>query len=112
MRLRISCGQCLREQLSTSVEPQSEFQPVEMTDDGCYRSKCSVGHTALTVLQNQKFEVLFDLGAMALIDGYPREAVTSMAAALERFYEFYITVICLKHGVDKDGYERTWKHVA
>jgi hypothetical protein len=108
MKLRINCMQCFREQ----GQPSSEFQPVEITDDGRYRSKCSAGHTTLTILQNQKFEVLFDFGAMALIDGYPREAVTSMAAALERFYEFYITVTCLKHNIDKESFVRTWKHVA
>lgn len=100
--------QCFQEQ----GHPSSEFQPVEIRDDGLYSSTCSKGHTTLTVVQQQKFEVLFDIGAMALIDGYPREAVTSMAAALERFYEFYITVICLKHDIDMKTFQKTWKHVA
>ena len=100
--------QCFQEQ----GHPSSEFQPVEIRDDGLYSSTCSKGHTTLTVVQEQKFEVLFDIGAMALIDGYPREAVTSMAAALERFYEFFITVICLKYDIDIKTFQNTWKHVA
>ena len=100
--------QCLQEQ----GHPSFEFQQVEIRDDGLYVSTCNQGHNTLTVIQQQKFEVLFDFGAMALIDGYPREAVTSIAAALERFYEFYIAVICLKHGIDTSTLKATWKHVA
>jgi len=100
--------QCFKEQ----GQPTSEFQPVEIRDDGLYSSTCSKGHTTLTVIQEQKFEILFDFGAMALIDGYPREAVTSMAASVERFYEFYILVICLKHDINIENFQTTWKHVA
>jgi hypothetical protein len=100
--------QCFQEQ----GQPSSEFQPVEIRDDGLYSSICGNGHTTLTVVQEQKFEVLFDFGAMALIDGYPREAVTSIAASLERFYEYYITVTCLKHNIDILNFQNTWKHVA
>jgi hypothetical protein len=108
MKLRINCMQCFQEQ----GHPSFEFQPVEIRDDGLYVSTCNQGHTTLTVIQQQKFEVLFDFGAMALIDGYPREAVTSIAAALERFYEFYVFTICLKHGIGTEPFKSTWKHVS
>jgi len=100
--------QCLQEQ----EHPSLEFQPVEIRDDGLYSSTCNRGHTTLTVIQEQKFEVLFDFGAMALIDGYPREAVTSIAAALERFYEFYVATTCLKHDIGIADFQKTWKHVS
>ena len=99
--------QCFKEQ----GHPSDEMMSVELRDDGLYTAVCERGHRTLTALQQQKFEVLFDLGAMALLDGYPREAITSMAAALERFYEFYVRVICLKHGVDPELLNRAWKHV-
>jgi len=83
-----------------------------MRDDGLYKVTCSKGHTTVTAIQEQKFEVLFDLGAMALLDGYPREAVSSIAASLERFYEFYVQVISLKHGVSIDEFANAWKHVS
>ena len=108
MKLRINCMQCFQEQ----GRPSLESQPVEIRDDGLYSSTCNNGHTTLTVIQEQKFEVLFDFGAMALIDGYPREAVTSIAAALERFYEFYVATICLKHGTLLADFQKTWKHVS
>lgn len=108
MKLRINCMQCFQEQ----GHPSIEFQPVEIRDDGLYECTCNKGHTTLTVIQEQKFEVLFDFGAMALIDGYPREAVTSIAASLERFYEFYVTVTCLKYNMDITDFNAAWKHVA
>lgn len=105
MKLRINCMQCFQEQ----GQPSLEFIPVEMRNDGLYSVTCSNGHTTITAIQQQKFEILFDLGAMALLDGYPREAVMSMATALERFYEFYIKVIALKHQVTDDAYLDTKK---
>lgn len=93
-------------------QPTTEFQLVEMNDNGLLSSTCSRGHTTLTMLQEQKFEILFDFGAMALLDGYPREAITSAAAALERFYEYYINIICLKHNIKIDNFERVWKNVS
>ncbi len=99
---------CLQEQ----GYPSMEFQSAEIRDDGLYSLTCNKGHTVTTVIQEQKFEILFDFGAMALIDGYFREAITSIAAALERFYEFYITATCLKHEIDLTKFQDTWRHVS
>lgn len=108
MKLRLNCMECFQQQ----GQPSFEFQLVEVRDDGLYESKCNKGHTTLTAIQEQKFELLFDFGAMALLDGYPREAVTSFAASLERFYEFYVFVTCLKHGLDENSIKQTWTHVS
>lgn len=108
MKLRINCMQCSQEQ----GQPTLDFQSVEIRDDGLYSSTCNNGHTTLTVIQEQKFEVLFDFGVMALIDGYPREAVTGFAASLERFYEFYVFTTCLKHDIELAEFQKTWKQVA
>jgi hypothetical protein len=107
MKLRISCMQCFQEQ----GHPSDEMMAVEMRDDGLYSMVCEKGHTTVRALQQQKFEILFDIGAMALLDGYPREAITAMAAALERFYEFYVRVICIKHEVDQTLINESWKLV-
>ncbi len=93
-------------------KPSEEATSVELRDDGLYTMTCSRGHVTVTAVQQQKFEILFDLGCMALIDGYPREAVSSMAAALERFYEYYVQVVCLKHGIAYEAYVEAWKPVA
>ncbi len=107
MKLRFSCMQCFHEQ----GHPSDELMTMEMRDDGLYSLVCIKGHTTVTVIQQQKFEILFDIGAMALLDGYPREAITSMAAALERFYEFYVRVICIKHEIDQTLLNKSWKLV-
>lgn len=107
MKLRINCMECFKEY----GKPSTDFKNIEITDNGLYKSTCDNGHTTLTMLQEQKFEVLFDIGAMALIDGYPREAITSFAASLERFYEFYIKIISIKHGVNKEILNKTWKKI-
>jgi hypothetical protein len=108
MRLAITCMGCFQ----ADGKPSDEAVSVEMRDDGLYSVTCHRGHTTVTAIQEQKFEILFDLGAMALLDGYPREAVSSIASALERFYEYYIQVLCLKHGVTYDAFSDAWKPVS
>jgi hypothetical protein len=93
-------------------KPPDEAISVEVRDDGLYKVSCSRGHITLTAIQEQKFEVLFDLGAMALLDGYPREALSGIAASLERFFEYYITVIALKHGIPHEQFVEAWKPIS
>ena len=108
MRLRIKCMTCLEVDGKMSDEANS----VEMQDNGLYSMTCHSGHKTITAIHEQKFEILFDLGAMALLDGYPREAVTSMAAAVERFFEYYIQVISLKQGIPFKTLIEAWKPVS
>lgn len=108
MKLLMLCIQCAQE----DPNPLKEFMEVEIRDDGLYKVTCAKGHTFVTWLQSQKFEILFDMAAMALLDGYSREAVSSIASSLERFYEFYIKVILLKHGVNFEEFMKTWKYVS
>jgi hypothetical protein len=63
-------------------------------------------------LQQQKFEVLFDLGAYAVLDGYYREAVSSFATSLERFYEFATRVLLHKSSVPNDVVASCWREVS
>ena len=91
---------------------QIPVQIVDIRDDGLYEITCQNGHTTITALQEQKFEVLFDIGAHAIFDGYYREAVSSFKSSLERFYEFYIKVISRIHNVSPEEYDLFWKMVA
>lgn len=93
-------------------KPSDEFVLAELRDDGLYEITCNEGHTTLTLLQEQKFEILFDSGALALLDGYPREAIASIAASLERLLEFYIKIICLKNDIDMENFDKAWKEVS
>ena len=93
-------------------KPSFELMMVEFRDDGRYESTCSNGHTQTTFLQEQKFELLFDIGANAILDGYYREAVSSFTSSLERFYEFFIKLACAHGEMSDDTYTKCWKSVS
>ena len=92
--------------------PSQELASVEFRDDGKYELTCSNGHETTTLLQQQRFELLFDIGAHAILDGYYREAVSSFAASLERFYEFAIRVFLNNAGTPENVVTACWKTVS
>ena len=108
MRLLVTCMQCLQE----FGRPTDEFSHVEFRDDGRYEIKCSFGHETTTVLQQQKFEILFDIGAHAILDGYYREAVSSFTSSLERFYEFSLRIFLERASKADELFQNCWKKVA
>lgn len=93
----------------------------EFTDSGIHDLRCvHCGGRYCLFVRKQKFEMLFDLGTRALLDGYAREAVASFAAALERFFEFYVKAFALERAAERGGdfgdaraaLDGTWRHVA
>ncbi|PNY80230.1 hypothetical protein [Deinococcus koreensis] len=103
------CPECARE------------NRVEFADSAVHDVSCPhCGARYCVFLRKQKFEVLFDLGTRALMDGYAREAVASFSAALERFMEFYVRSYALERaaGAETDfsvavgALDGTWRHVA
>ncbi|WP_347320009.1 hypothetical protein [Rossellomorea sp. RS05] len=106
MKYAVPCMKCVFNEVQNY-----DYNFIEMNDSGFYKFECSQGHENALVLQDEKFEILFDLGALALIDGYAREAVSSFAASIERFYEFFINVIVHKEGIDPEEFKKTWKNV-
>lgn len=107
MRLPITCMQ----RLETTGAICTARTLVEFRDDFKYELKCSNGHTTTTILQQQRFELLFDIGAYAIIDGYYREAVSSFAASLERFYEFAIRAILSNSSGSDKLFQDCWKAI-
>ncbi|WP_460063609.1 hypothetical protein [Pseudomonas sp. S2_H08] len=109
MRLPMLCTECC-----FNVVPQGDTYPtyVEFRDDSCYEFTCSRGHRNITILQQQKFEILFQIGAYAIVDGYYREAVASFTSSLERFYEFFIKAKLLEEGNTPENLELIWKTVS
>jgi len=65
----------------------------------------------ITLLQQQKFELLFEIGAFAITDGYYREAVSSFTSSMERFYEFFIKVVFADKGIPETSVVDSWKKV-
>lgn len=103
------CPECAR-------EVRAEFADSAVHDLTC--PHC--GAEFCVLVRKHKFEVLFDLGTRALMDGYAREAVATFAAALERFFEFYVRSYVLERMADGDAdfagalaaLDGTWKHVS
>ena len=108
MKLLMPCMACFQE----LGKPTNEFVTLEFHDDGHYEVCCSRGHTSVTILQQQKFEILFDIGANAIIDGYYREAISSFTSSLERFDEFCIKVFCENNSMYDDTFNKVWKQVS
>lgn len=89
--------------------PNWNITYVNFLDGGIYELTCSRGHKFVTFIQNEQYEILYQMGALAFLDGYYRESVSNFAAALERFYEYCLTILLLKNGVEWKEIEQTWK---
>lgn len=97
---------------SPNEETQDLFvYDADVQDDGVYAFDCRNGHHNVVIVQENKFEILFEIGLNAIADGYYREAVSSVTSSLERFYEFYMRAAALKNTIPKDQFENAWKAI-
>lgn len=112
MIVKLFCPKCVYENAKGFDGHATLDVPVPLTrlsDSGEYEVKCGKGHISSVILDNVKFELLFEMGLNAIVDGYPREAVSSFASALERFYEYYWRVVMEHQGIIKDAIDSSWK---
>lgn len=115
MIIRLFCPKCAYEVSNKLTDHASIDVPVpvmRLADNGEYQVVCEKGHESIVILDNLKFELLYEMGLNALIDGYPREAVSSFVASLERFYEFYWRVAMKNAKVSNEETEATWKPIS
>lgn len=108
MRVPLTCPQCMHEDLPNAYP----YTQAEYTDSNRYETVCPLGHRGVVALQQQKFEILFEIGAYAIDDGYYREAVSSFTSSLERFYEFFIRAFFHQNKLDVATLDTAWKFVA
>lgn len=108
MKLPISCSECWKDE--SRRKPEAAL--VDVRDDGRYTFTCKRGHKTVTILQQLRFELLFEIGIHAIRDGYYREAVTSFASALERFYEFVIRASLECYENDDSVARKMWKDIS
>ncbi len=106
MRIYIPCMECFR----IDSAPSRDFKVAEYHDSGIYETTCGKGHQTRTILNEQKWEVLSNVAAFALDDGYYREAVASFAACLERFHEFFLRAVTHQKAPGK--FEEAWPSVS
>jgi hypothetical protein len=109
MRLAIICHKCMESHRHSKRE---YMQSVEIIDSRHYEITCKRDHKIFTTLAEEKFDVLFEIAINAIIDGYYREAISSFAASLERFYEYAIDVILEFSQIQRAATISTWKSVS
>jgi hypothetical protein len=111
MKLVAHCMECV--QGTQNIEREIHFADyIELGEEGFLELACPRGHKSIITVQEEKFEILFDFGGMALLDGYYREAVATVSTALERCLEFYITVVCLHLGIPEQEFAAAWKRIS
>lgn len=105
MNFPISCPRCV----NLGLKSKQYF--VAYQDSGRYVVPCEKGHQDITVLVQQKFEVLFEIGANAILDGYFREAISSFTSSMERTFEFFVKAVFYEKGMF-DEMDEFWKQIA
>lgn len=105
MKILTYCIKCKKERNVSEVY-------VELTNDSIYSTKCEKGHDVVCAVQTAEFVTLFEMGTLALNDGFTREAITSFSVAIERFHEFMLKVMLLEGGMKWGEIDDTWKNVA
>ena len=106
MKKYIACWDC-----KIAAPGNTKLYGFPYNDKGVYEFECPFGHKNLVCLVDLKFEALFEIGADAVIDGYFRESVSSFASSLERYYEFFVSVV-YEHSNKSGEFTPVWKHVS
>jgi len=98
--------------LVDNSRPSEDLVSFEFRDDGRYTLTCSAGHTTTTILQQMRFQVLFEIGLHAIGDGYYRESISSFSSSLERTYEFMVRALLSAKAVPQAAVDESWKLIA
>lgn len=107
MKLRIYCPICMAE---TGLAPSALY--VEPVNNGHYDVSCPKGHHIVMSIGYHSFQLLFEIGINAIIDGYYREAISSFTASYERFLEFFVKLVSLSQEIKEADLEKCWKNVS
>ncbi len=118
MKIKFRCPTCLGAFLDNPVPTNNAILGVEimlpLQNSAVYEYSCPNGHFMKVVLQNPKHELIFDSGISSLRKWYYREAITSFAVALERFYEYSIRVLLGSsvYELGEENWAKTWKAIS
>jgi hypothetical protein len=118
MKIRFVCTICANAFVDDPTPMNNALLGVEtmlpLQDSAIYEYTCANGHLRRVVLQNPKHELIFDSGVSSLRRGYYREAISSFAVALERFYEYSIRVLLGSsiYTLGEENFAKTWKAIS
>ncbi|MEO8515943.1 MAG: hypothetical protein ABI426_04325 [Flavobacterium sp.] len=105
MKIKFTCSKCFKEHIET-------IDFIQAQDENLYFYICSQGHKNVYFEKNEKFELLMESAVYAIIDGYYREAISSMSVSLERLQEFVIKIISKENEVSDKLFKTAWKEVS
>jgi hypothetical protein len=107
MRINIICPKCAQAAGGSAI-----FHVATIREDGLYTGRCPKGHDLLVATQTLRHEMLFEIAMNAIVDGYRREAISSFAASVERFFEFSLRVLSKNRKVPEQIVDGAWKTVS
>ncbi len=102
---------CLKCDENNQFKGDLEWIVLQINDDSIYSRKCKNGHDNLFIHTNEKHELLFESACQAIVDGYYKEAASSIASSLERLYEYSIRVISYKNEIESDSINLSWNEM-
>lgn len=106
------CMECTLDAAKNGTLGLLYFKTAPIPDDGVINITCEQGHQSIIIVQQQKFEILSEMGLKGIVNGNYRDSVASFAGALERLYEFFIQVACHKNRIDIKTFNAAWKHLS
>jgi len=117
MLLDLICFDCIKEQIDKGVPNSAVCEPIPtpfepINNSGIYQVHCVKGHEAVAIIDNVDFEILFEYSLNAIADGYYREAVSSSASAMERYFEFFVKVVLRSVGAEFSEIDRMWRNLS
>ncbi|SFU95399.1 hypothetical protein [Pseudomonas sp. OV546] len=108
MKVHAMCHEC---QLFGG-NPLRSLMEVEYYESEVTYTTCKAGHKSVVLFNSQKFEILLESSANAILAGFTLEAASSISAAYERFFEFAILVLCKSHGITRKQTDEAFKQVS
>lgn len=108
MRLPVICNECLKVDSRNARVDILQFPNDFIVDFICAKA----GHRNLAYIQEPSWEMLITSAGIALSEGYPMEAVSGIAAGVERFLEFASRAICKSFDVKAEVFNEAWKHMS
>lgn len=107
MRINIICPEC-----SQAAGGYAIFYLDTIREDGVYTGLCPRGHRVAVMTQTLQHEMLFEIALNAITDRYNREAVSSFAASVERYFEFAIRVMAKNRNIAPDIFGSAWNVIS
>lgn len=119
MRLQLKCQQCFHDGRKKDegktppyipTYPYWEYPIIELEKWPYIEHTCNKGHKQRFLLSLELYELLFEQATYCIMDGYYREAIGTYHAALERFFEYAIEMLCPENNIDV--YNSFWKKIS